>query len=81
MRFYREAAKEIGWREWQVIDLSGDLVTHYEGVLQNLERRHEDLLGEFSEEYLEEVRHGTQHWVSAAKEGNFKWAMFHYQKP
>ena len=81
VRFYQEAAKEIGWRELQVIDLSDNLVTHYEGVLQNLERRHEDLLGEFSEGYLEEVRHGTQHWVSAAKEGNFKWAMFHYQKP
>ena len=81
VRFYQEAAKEIGWRELQVIDLSDNLVTHYEGVLQNLERRHEDLLGEFSEGYLEEVRHGTQNWVSAAKEGNFKWAMFHYQKP
>ncbi len=78
VRFYREAAMEIGWRELQVIDLSGNLVTHYEGVLQELERRYES---EFSEEYLEEVRHGTQHWVSAGKEGIFKWAMFHYQKP
>ena len=81
MRFYQEAALEIGWRELQVIDLSNHFVTHYERVLQELERHYENLLGEFSEEYLEEVRQATQHWVSAGKEGNFKWAMFHYQKP
>jgi hypothetical protein len=43
------------------------------------ERRFESLLGEFSEEYLERVIHGMQSWVSAGKEGNLKWAMFHYQ--
>jgi len=80
-RFYREAAIELGWRELQGIDLSGNLVTHYERLLQEMERRYENLLGEFSEEYLEVVRHGMQVWVSAGKEGNFKWAMFHYQKP
>ena len=81
VRFYREAAIEIGWRELQVIDLSGNLVTHYEGLLQELERRYENLLGEFSEEYLEEVRHGMQNWVSAGRDGNFKWAMFHFEIP
>ena len=30
VRFYREAAIELGWRELPVIDLSGNLVTHYE---------------------------------------------------
>ncbi len=79
VRFYREAAKEIGWRELQVFNLSDHFVKHYERVLQELEQRHEDLLGDFSEEYLEEVRHSTQHWVSAGMEGNFKWAMFHYR--
>ena len=79
VRFYREAAMELGWRELQIIDLSGNLVTHYERLLQELERRYENLPGEFSEEYLEGVRHGMQRWVSAGKEGNFRWAMFHYQ--
>ena len=79
MRFYREAAIELGWRELQVIDLSGNLVTHYERLLKELERRFESLLSEFSEEYLEGVKHGMQSWVSAGKEGNLKWAMFHYQ--
>lgn len=79
VRFYRETALELGWRESQVIDLSGNLVTHYERLLQELEHRYRNLLGEFSEGYLERVRHGMQTWVSAAKEGNFKWAMFHYQ--
>ncbi len=79
VRFYRETAIDLGWRELQVIDLSGNLVKHYEQLLQELERRYENLLGEFSEEYLEGVRHGMQSWVSAGEEGNFKWAMFHYQ--
>ena len=79
VRFYQEAAIEIGWRELQVIDLSNHFVTHYERVLQELERHYKDLLGEFSEEYLEEVSQNTQHWVSAGKESNFKWVMFHYE--
>ena len=79
VKFYQEAAKELGWRELQVIDLSGNLVTHYERLLQELERRHDDLLGEFPQEYLEGLRHGMQSWVSAGNEGNFKWAMFHFR--
>ena len=80
-RFYREAAVELGWSELQVIDLSRNLVTHYERLLQELERRFEKLLVEFSEEYLEGVRHGMQSWLSAGNEGNLKWVMFHYRKP
>ena len=80
VKFYREAAIELGWHELQVIDLSGHLVTHYERLLQELEQRYENLLGEFSEEYLKGVRHGIQNWVSAGKEGHLKWAMFHYRE-
>jgi sarcosine/dimethylglycine N-methyltransferase len=79
VNFYRESAKELGWRELEVIDLSGNLVTHYERLLQELERRHDELLGEFREEFLEGLRNGMQSWVTAGKKGNFKWAMFHYQ--
>ena len=79
MNFYRESAKELGWRELEVIDLSGNLVTHYERLLQELEQRHDALPGEFREEFLEGLRNGMQSWVTAGKKGNFKWAMFHYQ--
>jgi len=79
VRFYRETAKELGWRELQVFDLSRNLVTHYERLLQELERRYDELLGEFKEEYLKDLRKGMQSWVTAGKEGNFKWAMFHYR--
>ena len=76
---YRKSAKELGWRELQVIDLSANLVTNDERLLQELDRRQEDLRGEFPEGYLEGLRQGMESWVSAGKEGNFKWAMFHYQ--
>ena len=79
VNFYRESASELGWRELEVIDLSGNLVTHYERLLRELESRHEELLGEFQEEFLEGLRDGMQSWVTAGKKGNFKWAMFHYQ--
>ena len=79
VNFYRESAKDLGWRELDVIDLSENLVPHYERLLQELERRHEELLGEFQEEFLEGLRNGMQSWVTASKKGYFKWAMFHYQ--
>ena len=79
VRFYRETAKELGWHELQVIDLSENLVTHYERLLHELELRWKDLVGEFREEYFEGLREGMQSWVSAGKDGNFKWAMFHYK--
>ena len=79
VRFYRETAKELGWHELQVIDLSENLVAHYERLLQELELRWKDLVGEFREEYFEGLREGMQSWVSAGKDGNFKWALFHYK--
>jgi sarcosine/dimethylglycine N-methyltransferase len=61
------------------VSLSSNLVTHYERLFRESERRHGELLGEFQEGFLEGLRNGMQSWVTAGKKGNFKWAMFHYR--
>lgn len=55
------------------------LMTHYARVLEETRRQEaEGLVGSVSQEYLEQMKKGLQHWVDGGREGNLTWGVFHY---
>ena len=80
VRFYRHIASELGFKEIQILDLSEYLPQHYERVLQEIELNYHTLLRACSEEYLEKMKIGLQHWVDGGKTGNLAWGILHFQK-
>jgi glycine/sarcosine/dimethylglycine N-methyltransferase len=81
MRFYHEAAQAVGFEVVSQIDLVGNLRTHYQRVLEELEARRAELEQKASTEYLDNMQVGLKNWVSAADAGHLAWGIQHFRKP
>ncbi|MGD8206957.1 MAG: methyltransferase domain-containing protein [Thiohalocapsa sp.] len=79
--FYREQAAANGLREVQVIDLTGQLVTHYDRVRADLQQGRDQLAGKVSEGYIDRMLSGLGHWVEAGRNGYLRWGIMHFRKP
>ena len=79
--YYREVAADIGLRELEVIDLTAHLVKHYTRVKEELLRRRRSLLGRVSDEYVERMLVGLDHWIEAGRKGRLSWGILLFQKP
>jgi sarcosine/dimethylglycine N-methyltransferase len=79
--FYREQARQLGWEEVGIKDLTPHLVTHYSRVREELEQRREDLGDKVSDEYIERMIAGLGHWIDAGSNGYLAWGILHFRKP
>lgn len=81
-RFYREAAKALGFEIVEQDDMTNQLRTHYFRVREDLIGNY-DLLVEqgASKEYLDKMIVGLENWVKAADEGNLAWGIQRFRKP
>jgi sarcosine/dimethylglycine N-methyltransferase len=79
--FYREAAARHGLEEVQIVELTNNLVVHYDSVRDELARVGGDLAGKVSDAYIERMLAGLGHWVDAAEKGYLRWGILHFRKP
>ncbi len=79
--FYRRTARELGWREVEILDLSPHLATHYRRVLEELEHRYDELAKVSDPAYLDNMLHGLRLWVDAGRKGHLHWGILHFRKP
>lgn len=78
---YRRIAISVGFEEVEVLDLSEHLPTHYARVREEIDPNYSTLLQTCSEEYLERMKVGLQHWVDAGNAGYLSWGILSYRKP
>jgi sarcosine/dimethylglycine N-methyltransferase len=79
--FYREAAARHGLEEVQIVELTNNLVVHYDSVRDELARVGGDLAAKVSDAYIERMLAGLGHWVDAAEKGYLRWGILHFRKP
>jgi sarcosine/dimethylglycine N-methyltransferase len=79
--FYREQARRLGWEEVEIVDMTGQMVTHYGRVAAVLRAEREALAGKVSDTYIERMLQGLQHWVDAGGNGYLAWGVMHFRKP
>jgi len=79
--FYREQARQLGWEEVGITDLTPQLVTHYGRVRQELAQRRKDLSGKVSDAYIDRMIAGLGHWIDAGDSGYLAWGILHFRKP
>jgi len=77
---YRKLASRVGLEEVEWIDLSAHLANHYGRVLQEVEGKYDTLRTNCSEDYLDRMKVGLQHWVDGGKAGHLKWGILHFRK-
>ena len=78
--FYRETAGRLGLEELSFEVLTPHLSTHYARVLEESENREEELCEVVSQDYVERMKVGLQHWVDGGKNGHLVWGIFHFRK-
>ncbi len=79
--FYQWAAHRFGLIEVGFQDLSSQLVAHYSRVLQELQRRLEELIDQISPDYIERMQKGLAHWIEGGNKRHLVWGIFHFRKP
>jgi len=80
--FYREALGELGMQEVEFDDRSHQLPRHYARVRQALIENADELRERgVSEDYIERMQSGLQHWVDGGRKGHLAWGIFVFEKP
>ncbi|NIR32053.1 MAG: methyltransferase domain-containing protein [Gammaproteobacteria bacterium] len=79
--FYRKTAKELGLEELEWEDHSPQLPRHYGRVRQELIDREDEIRkAGVSEDYIERMKKGLQHWVDGGNKGYLAWGILHFRK-
>jgi sarcosine/dimethylglycine N-methyltransferase len=79
--FYRQKLKELGFEELEFEELTHQLANHYQRVHDETVKHYDALkANNVSDEYIEKMKQGLQHWVKNGREGNLSWGIFHFKK-
>lgn len=79
-RFYRDTAGKLGMSEKLFDEMTQQLVKHYSRVLQETERREDDLQKVVSRAYIERMKKGLGYWIDGGKNGYLAWGTFVFVK-
>ena len=79
--FYRQKAKECGLTEEEFEELTPHLTNHYARVREEMHRKYDKLkANNVSDDYIQRMDKGLQHWVEGGKKGWLVWGVFHFRK-
>lgn len=78
--FYRQAALKSGLREVCFEKHTQQLVNHYSRVLEETERREDELSELVDKRYIKKMKTGLGHWVEGGRNGRLVWGIFHFRK-
>jgi len=78
--FYKDAARAYGLEFVEFVDYTHQLGRHYQRVHDELVANRDKLQDKVSEEYIERMLKGLEHWVDANKNGYLAWGILHFRK-
>jgi len=79
--FYMQQAKTLGWRDLGFEDMTEQLIRHYTRVLETTRAEEPRLKGKVSDEYIDRMKSGLQHWINGGDAGHLAWGVFLFEKP
>lgn len=80
IQYYKDTLLGLGFKEISIKDHSKQLSNHYGRVLQEVQGNHINLSRVCSDEYIDRMKTGLQHWVDGGVAGNLTWGILHFQK-
>lgn len=78
--FYQDLARRLNFASVSFEDHSEQLVNHYGRVLNETNKRTSDMEGLVSDEYIERMKKGLQHWIDGGRNGFLAWGIFEFHK-
>ena len=78
--FYVEQARKLGVKKTEVTDLSDHLTMHYQRVMEETQKRYNEMVDMCGKEYIDKMIQGLRHWVEAGKNDYLSWGIIHMKK-
>jgi cyclopropane fatty-acyl-phospholipid synthase-like methyltransferase len=78
--FYSQTAAQLGFEKIQIIEMTEQLVNHYSRVLQELKSREQEIGQVCSQDYIDRMKKGLNHWIEKGSQGYLAWGILHFQK-
>ena len=78
---YKKYAQQHGWELLEAKEMPDQLVNHYSSVHDQLTTNYERLKETCSQEYLDNMKRGLEHWIAGGKKGYLNWGILHFRKP
>ncbi|GAB2758835.1 hypothetical protein GCM10027174_38990 [Salinifilum aidingensis] len=75
--FYKRELSKLGLTDVEFEDLTDYLTLHYGRVLQELEKREDELADRIGEDYRSRMKVGLRNWVDGGKSGSLAWGVIH----
>lgn len=75
--FYRQVARDLGFQQIDITDLTDQLATHYGRVREELQRRYNESDSTISQDYVDRMLVGLGNWVSAGQSGYLSWGIIY----
>ena len=77
---YKGMLEVLGFEEIQILDYSEQLSNHYSRVLEEVRANQWSLVRVCSEDYIEKMKSGLEHWINGGIGGHLQWGMLHFRK-
>jgi len=78
--FYVEKARKLGFNKTEIVDLSEQLTTHYQRVLEETENNYDEMVDLCGNDYIDKMIQGLKHWVDAGQNEHLSWGIMHLDK-
>ena len=78
---YKDMLLGLGFKELEIVDLSEHLAAHYRRVLEEVLANQWNLVRVCSEDYIDRMKAGLQHWIEGGTSGHLAWGILHFQLP
>lgn len=80
VQFYRTQLEKLGFTTVSVNLMTYQLVNHYSYVLAEIKARESQLNQVCSQEYIDKMKIGLQHWIDAGKNNYLAWGILYFCK-
>jgi len=78
--FYTETGRGLGLEFVEFEDQTPNLVRHYARVLEESEKKLDELRKGTSQEYIDRMKAGLKRWIDGGEKGYLKWGIFTFRK-
>ena len=78
--FYTDQARKLKAKEAMISDLSKNLTTHYHRVMEETQKRYDEMVGICGKEYIEKMIQGLKHWIKAGQANYLSWGIIDFKR-
>jgi len=78
--FYQKIGLGLGFGQVSFEDHTEQLVNHYGRVLNETQKKQNDMNGLVSQDYITRMKKGLQHWIDGGRNGFLAWGIFVFKK-